>query len=316
MIVAQSLTKYFGERPAVRDASFEIRDGEVIGFLGLNGAGKTTILRMLAGDLLPTGGKIVVDGQDLAEQRRRLGRRVGFLPEHPPLYPAMMVRDYLRHVARLRGVPGAGIAAAVDGATGRTGLSDVVGEIAGTLSHGFQKRLGIAQAIVHAPRLVILDEPTAGLDPVQIVEMRSLVRSLAGEHTVIVSSHHLPEVRETCDRMILLRNGEVVAAGTAAELTSRISGGGGALLVTLCGHEPRAVELLRELSGVTGVERVAGVGDEFILAVQADGDVRAEVARILVQGGFDLLKLGHQRDELEGVFLELAQDPGAGGKHA
>ena len=316
MISAQTLTKYFGEQPAVRDASFEIRSGEVIGFLGLNGAGKTTILRMLAGDLLPSGGRILIDGQDLAERPRHLGRQVGFLPEHPPLYPAMTVRDYLRYVARLRGVRGGQLGGAVDGAIGRAGLIDVAGRLAGELSHGFQKRLGIAQAIVHAPQLVILDEPTAGLDPVQIVEMRQLIRSLAGDHTVIVSSHHLPEVRETCDRLILLKRGEVVASGTTAELTSSISGGGGALMVTLRGHEPRARELLGKIAGVSSVERVASVGEEFILAVQADDDVRAEAARTLVQGGLDLLKLGFQRDELEGVFIELTSDERAGGGHA
>ena len=316
MISAQILTKYFGEQPAVRDASFEIRSGEVVGFLGLNGAGKTTILRMLAGDLLPTGGRILIDGQDLAERPRHLGRQVGFLPERPPLYPAMTVRDYLRYVARLRGVRGRAVPAAIDGAIGRAGLNTVAGRLAGELSHGFQKRVGIAQAIVHAPSLVILDEPTAGLDPVQMVEMRQLVRGLAGDHTVIVSSHHLPEVRETCDRMILLKRGEVVGSGTTAELSARISGSGGGLAVTLLGHEPRAQELLRKLPGVTAVSHLGAAGDAFTLGVQADGDARAVVARTLVESGFDLLRLDYQRDELEAVFIELTRDSSEGGGHA
>ena len=267
MIVAENLTKYYGDKAAVTGLDLKIDKGEVVGFLGLNGAGKTTVLRMLAGDLLPSGGRILVDGQDLAERPRDLGRWVGFLPEVPPIYPAMTVREYLYYLARLRGLTRASSEASVSAAMDKTGLRQVIDEPAGELSHGYRKRLGIAQAIVHAPKLVILDEPTSGLDPVQIVEMRGLIKSLAEDRTVLLSSHHLSEV--------------------------------------LKGDAEKAKQVLAAIEGVESVE-MEGVALEAVkLQVKANRDVRAEVARALVRAGLDILGLRRSGDDLEEVFLHV-----------
>ncbi|RME01395.1 MAG: ABC transporter ATP-binding protein, partial [Deltaproteobacteria bacterium] len=210
MIELQGLTKFYGTTCAVSDLSCSIPKGEIVGILGLNGAGKSTLLRMLAGDLLPTAGTIRIGEVDAVAEPQRIRARIGFLPEEPPLYDEMTVRGYLRYLARLRGLDARRASARLEEVMARTGIEDYADEPIGTLSTGYRKRLGIAQAIVHEPLLVILDEPISGLDPVQIAQMREMIRSLRGEHTVLVSSHILPEIHETCDEILVLRNGELV----------------------------------------------------------------------------------------------------------
>src|SRR6476469_5728147 len=225
MIKDKGLTKYYGELAAVRELDFSIDRGEVIGFLGLNGAGKTTALKILGCILLPTSGDVTVDGIDIARDPHEVRRRIGFLPDTPPLYNDMTVGRYLKFAAELRGVPSSEAGKAVAEAEERTATRDVHDQPIFSLSHGYRQRVGVAQALVHKPKLLILDEPTSGLDPVQIVEMRKLIRSLKGEHTVLVSSHILSEISQTCDRLLVIQAGEIVAQGTEAELAQRFGGG-------------------------------------------------------------------------------------------
>ena len=217
-ISAKGLSRSYGSRIAVRDISFELRQGEVLGLLGPNGAGKTTTLQMLAGCLAPSTGAIEICGLDLLERPREAKALLGYLPETPPLYRELTVDEYLRFAARLRRVAGTAIPAAVERAKQRCGLSDTGKRLIGSLSKGFQQRAGIAQAIVHNPRVVILDEPTVGLDPIQIREIRSLIRELGDEHSVILSTHILPEIESICDRLQIMRQGELVFSGDLAQL--------------------------------------------------------------------------------------------------
>ena len=219
MIEINNLYKYYGDQKAVGPLSATIEKGQIVGLLGLNGAGKTTTLRVLACDLLPTSGTVKVGGIDVVERPDEVRKRIGYLPDTPPLYGEMTVREYLTYCARLHGVARADLEKRVSEAIELTEVVDQADQIISSLSHGFRQRVGIAQAIVHRPELVVLDEPISGLDPVQIVEMRELVRSLRGEHTVIVSSHILHEISETCDLILVIRDGQIVASGTEAELS-------------------------------------------------------------------------------------------------
>ena len=218
MIEIRDLYKYYGDRRAVGPLSATIEKGEIVGLLGLNGAGKTTTLRILACDLLPTSGTVRVGGLDVVDVPHEVRRRIGYLPDTPPVYLEMTVDEYLTFAAKLRGVTGADVEKRVDEALELTEVGSERDRPIGALSHGYRQRVGIAQAIVHKPEFVVLDEPISGLDPVQIVEMRDLVRSLGGEHTVVVSSHILSEIHETCDRIFVIRYGQVVASGTEKAL--------------------------------------------------------------------------------------------------
>ncbi len=224
MIQVDGLTKYYGNHAAIRDLNFRIERGEVIGFLGLNGAGKTTTLKVLGCVLLPTSGRVEIDGFDVASDPHEIRKRIGFLPDTPPVYEEMTVRGYLSFVAQLRGVGARDVGARVSEAQEQTALNDVQDELVGALSHGYRQRVGVAQALVHKPQLLILDEPSSGLDPVQIVEMRSLIRRLKGQHTILVSSHILSEISQVCDRLLVIQEGEIVAQGTEEELARKLGG--------------------------------------------------------------------------------------------
>jgi ABC-2 type transport system ATP-binding protein len=320
VIEIQDLYKYYGDRRAVGPLSASIAKGEIIGLLGLNGAGKTTTLRILACDLLPSAGSVRVDGIDVVERPDDVRRMTGYLPDAPPLYGEMSVREFLGFAARLRGIAGADVASRVATAAEQTAVGSVLDDAIATLSHGFRQRVGIAQAIVHNPRLVVLDEPIAGLDPVQIVEMRQLVRSLAGEHTVLVSSHILSEVSETCDRILVIRDGEIVAQGTEAELSSRLLQG---VRVNVTVHSAAGEGAAR-----AALERVAGVGrvepqppaepgaDLHGFRVDATSDVRPELCKALVEAGIGLVEMARSERELESVFLRLARPDAAAGEAA
>lgn len=220
MIEVQDLSKDYRERPAVRGITFSVAPGEILGFLGPNGAGKTTTMRMLTGFLPPSGGRATIAGFDVASQAAEVRRRIGYLPETPPLYPEMTVADYLAFVARLKGLGRSAIAPACARAIERTALGEVQGRLIGHLSKGFRQRVGLAQAIVHEPEVLILDEPTVGLDPRQIIEIRELIRSLGGNHTVILSTHILPEVASTCEKIVIINEGEIVYEAKMADLQS------------------------------------------------------------------------------------------------
>lgn len=302
MIQVRELTKFFGDRAAVRDLNFEIGKGEVIGFLGLNGAGKTTTLKILGCVLLPTSGRVTVDGLEVTEQAHEVRRKIGFLPDQPPLYGEMTVGAYLNFAARLRGVAGRDVAARVREAEEKTSLTHVHDDVIASLSHGYRQRVGVAQALVHRPALLILDEPTAGLDPVQIVDMRNLIRGLRGEHTVLISSHFLAEISQTCDRLLVIQAGEIVAQGTEDELASAM-GTARPIEIELRGPSTGAADLVRGLDGVSRVEVEAGAAT--LLRVHTSRDVRPELARALVNAGHELLRLERGASRLESIFLQL-----------
>jgi ABC-2 type transport system ATP-binding protein len=307
MIQVRELTKYYGERPAIRDLSFDIARGEVIGFLGLNGAGKTTTLKILGCVLLPTSGRVVVDGLDVLQRPHEVRRRIGFLPDTPPVYPEMTVGGYLAFAARLRGVGARDTAARVTEAEERTDLRHMHDEVIGSLSHGYRQRVGVAQALVHKPALLILDEPTAGLDPMQIVEMRKLIRDLRGDHTLLISSHFLAEISQTCDRLLVIQAGEIVAQGSEDELAATMGGAGG---IELDARAPadRLVAAVRSVPGVTGVTILREGNGESSVRVLGAGDLRAAVVRAVVSHGVDVLRLDRSASRLESIFIELARN--------
>jgi ABC-2 type transport system ATP-binding protein len=313
MIQVRELTKYYGERPAIRNLSFDIDRGEVIGFLGLNGAGKTTTLKILGCVLLPTSGSVVVDGLDVTQRPHDVRRRIGFLPDLPPLYNEMTVGAYLSFAARLREVPARDVAARVAEAEEKTALSEVHGDVIGSLSHGYRQRVGLAQALVHRPALLILDEPTAGLDPVQIVEMRKLIQRLRGEHTLLISSHFLAEISQTCDRLLVIRSGEIVAKGSEETLAATM--GTPEIELDVRASADRAMGAVRAVPGVADV-RVEREEDGVVsLRVAAKEDLRPALVRAVVSHGLDVLRLDRSASRLESIFIQLArsgaQGPGA-----
>lgn len=311
VIQVEDLYKYYGDRRAVGPVTTTIETGEVVGLLGLNGAGKTTTLRVLACDLLPTSGTVRVDGYDVVEQPHEVRMRTGYLPDLPPLYGDMTVSEYLRYAARLRGVASREVDQRVQVAEELTELGSERDRLIGALSHGYRQRVGIAQAIVHRPAFVVLDEPISGLDPAQIVEMRSLVRNLRGEHTVVLSSHILSEISETCDRILVIRDGAIIASGTEAELAASQLGMRVDVTVARDGEDTadRAAALLGVLAGVTAVEPLSlrDQGEDSVsFRVESERDVRAELCRGLVQANFALLEVARSEHELENIFLELS----------
>ena len=313
VIEIQELYKYYGDRRAIGPLSTRIAQGEVIGLLGLNGAGKTTTLRVLACDLLPTSGSVRVAGFDVVERPDEVRAKVGYLPDRPPLYDDMTVREYLAYAARLRNVPTGNVKKRVADVEELTEIGDVGNQLIGSLSHGFRQRVGIAQAIVHGPELVVLDEPISGLDPVQIMEMRELVRGLRGAHTVVVSSHILTEISETCDRILVIDDGKIAWSGTETELSATLKQG---MRIALTVHgagvssqtaADKARAALSNLGGVREVEILepaeAGEGVAS-LRVAVTSDVREEVGKALVHADLGILELAREK-ELESMFLAL-----------
>ncbi len=306
MIEARGLTKFYGDKCAVNDLAFSIDSGEIVGFLGLNGAGKTTTLRMLSCLLLPSTGRVTIDGLEVTESPHEIRKKVGFLPEEPPLYREMTVESFLRFAGELRGLQGAEVPRRVDEVLQLTQIAEVRGEIIDNLSYGFRKRVGIAQAVIHRPAVLILDEPISGLDPVQIVDMRQMIRGLRGQHTILVSSHILPEISQTCDRILVMKDGRLVASGSEEELTAKLAGGH-RLRLLVRGAAAPALERLRGLDGLAEAELVEETGGLLLLRVITRRDLREEISRSLVQGGFGLLQLSPAEAELESIFLQLTQ---------
>jgi ABC-2 type transport system ATP-binding protein len=310
MIEVSGLTKYYGETRAIADLTFSIEKGQVVGFLGLNGAGKSTALKILAGYLLPTSGSVRIEGVDAIAEPEALRARIGFLPERPALYDEMTVSDFLSYLGRLRGLSTTSLATRLPLVIERTALGGKEKQVIGTLSLGFRKRLGIAQAIIHDPALVILDEPIGGLDPQQIREMRGLIRELGQDHTVLISSHILPEVEETCDQLLVLRDGELVVKGTEEELLERV-GRGFDLEVTIRGPASGASALFDDLAAVSAAELADSDGDVHTFRLRlADGDVEG-VAMAVVGAGLGLRRIAEPGGELEEAFLAIIGSQGA-----
>jgi ABC-2 type transport system ATP-binding protein len=309
MIRASNLTKFYGGIRALGPVTFEINDGETVGFLGLNGAGKTTALRILACDLRPSAGTIEVGGVDAVADPHEVRKRIGFLPETPPLYTDMIVSDYLRFAGELRGMSKAAVKRRLPEVLEITDIGEVANDPIGNLSHGFRQRVGVAQAIVHEPKFLILDEPTRGLDPVQIVEMRNLIHDLKQNHTVLISSHILTEISQTCDRLLVLGRGKILGVGSEQDLASSESEIR-QVSVTIrppSGDDPKG-QIRSVLAAVDGVKSVADPyeqGGGLLFALSTTKDCRAEVSRAVVLAKLDLLKLDYARSELENTFIRL-----------
>lgn len=303
MIVVSNVSKYYGAHAAVSDLSFSIDAGQVVGLLGLNGAGKTTTLRILSGLLIPTSGSVHIAGLNMAEEPDAIRSQLGFLPETPPLYPEMTVAAFLTFVARIKGV-GRDVAKALELALVDTDLVDVRNERISTLSHGYHRRIGIAQAIIHRPKFVLLDEPTSGLDPVQVVHMRRLIRNLRGKNTILVSSHILGEIHQLCDRIFVLQEGRIAAEGTEEELAGRVATTT-KVSVEIRGDRHALAHALAKAAQVARhtIEREAqGI---TYATVELESDVREDLARTLIQSGLGLRRLERVRLELESIFLKL-----------
>ena len=319
MIEVDHLTKSYGQARAVNDISFTVEKGEILGFLGPNGAGKTTTMRILTGYLPATSGTARIAGYDVFEQSMEVRRRIGYLPETPPIYPEMSIEDYLAFVARIKGVDAGNISARVDQAMALTNLTDRRRELIKRLSRGYKQRVGIAQAIVHNPDVVILDEPTVGLDPNQIKEVRKLIKGLAGEHTIILSTHILPEVEITCDRVVIINKGQIAAVDTPRNLVNqRQSGSHVRISVRETGDSDA---LLRQaLSSIEGIQNIevnsanpneANEGSGLLTASIEVGqglDLRAPIAARVVNSGLELLELGTINVSLEDIFMKLTTE--------
>jgi len=306
VIEVQHLTKRYGPVTAVDDVSFTVERGEILGFLGPNGAGKTTTMRVLTGYMPPSEGKAVVAGYDVFEQPIEAKRRTGYLPETPPLYPDMTVAEYLAFVARIKGVPRANRKARIDEMMQKTRIADMANRHCSKLSKGYRQRVGLAQALLHNPEVLILDEPTAGLDPKQIIETRQLIKALAGDHTIILSTHILPEVSQTCQRVVIINRGKVVAVDTPENLTSRLRGSE-TMYLQIDANGADAAAVLSKVSGVTRVavsDTKAGVVG-YEIDSEKGRDVRRELASAVVGRGWGLLEMRPMRMSLEEIFLSL-----------
>jgi ABC-2 type transport system ATP-binding protein len=305
MIEVQDLTKYYGPQLAVSRLDFQVAAGEIVGFLGPNGAGKTTTLKILAGFLAPSAGTARINGYDCVTDSLAVRRSLGYVPENVAIYPDLTVTQFLRFAARAKGVEAKAETGEVDRVVSACGLGEVRGKLVAALSKGFRQRLGLAQALVNQPPLLIMDEPTIGLDPSQIVEIRSLIKNLEGAHTVMLSSHILPEVSQLCHRVIIINRGQIVAGDTPENL-SRQLGQGSRVLMTVAGP---ADQVTAALAAVSGVNRVLGQGEGNYL-VEADHGVelRPQLAGVVVESGWQLLELKSQEFTLEEVFINLVTE--------
>jgi ABC-2 type transport system ATP-binding protein len=311
MIKVEGLTKRYARNVAVDNISFEVEKGQIVGFLGPNGAGKTTTMRVLTCFLPPTTGTANVAGYDVIEQPIEVKKRIGYLPETPPVYPEMEVSEYLNFVGRLKGISSADIARRVDDVVGRCAVGDVRNKLIGKLSKGYKQRVGLAQAIIHNPDVLILDEPTSGLDPKQIIEIRELLRQLAGEHTIILSTHILSEVEHSCERVIIISQGKLVAIDSVANLTNRLRGSEAvALEVDIADGRPSPTEVQQRLEQVSGVSRVVMKDPrngrlQFEVESLAGRQIRSDLARTVVNSGWNLSELRAIGLSLEDIFLQL-----------
>jgi ABC-2 type transport system ATP-binding protein len=309
MIKVEGLTKRYARNVAVKNISFEVGKGEIVGFLGKNGAGKTTTMRVLTCFLPPTSGKASVAGFDVIEQSLDVRKNIGYLPETPPLYPEMEVGDFLTFVAKIKGIAAADVAKRVSEVIDRTSLGNVRNTIIGKLSNGYRQRVGIAQAIIHNPPVLILDEPTSGLDPEQQREARQLIASLSGDHTIILSTHILSEVEQSCSKVIIINAGEIVAVDSVANLHHRRQGGEVVALHVSGATEQEVRQKLEQVSGVARVMTVEASEGSVSFEVEAleQHVVRPDLARAIVQSGWDLTELRPVGESLEEIFLELTK---------
>lgn len=323
MIVVHRVSKYYGDHAAVAGLDFTIEEGECIGFLGLNGAGKSTTLRLLSCLLLPTSGRITIRGYDAEEQPHEIRKLIGYLPDHPPLYPEMRVDAFLAFAGKLRRMTKPELEKRLPEVLETCDLTSVADQPIGTLSHGYKQRVGIAQAIIHRPALLILDEPIQGLDPVQIAEMRELIRTLRGQHTILLSSHILSEVERTCDRILMLHKGRIVAQGSEQELGAAIGDGEHRETyresarawftdVEVRGAREAVEKALSDIEGLTVVDIQPLADGVLRLKARTPRDAREAIANKIVGAGLGLLSLKRGSTALEDIFVRLSKDESEG----
>lgn len=305
MIDVQQITKRYGQHTAIDRVTFSVAKGEVLAFLGPNGAGKTTTMRILTCFMPPTEGRATVAGYDCLEQSMDVKRRIGYLPETPPVYQELTVEEYLRFVGRLRGLAGAMLSAAMSREIERLGLGSVQHRLIGNLSRGYRQRVGLAQALIHDPPVLILDEPTVGLDPKQIIEIRELIKSLAGSHSVILSTHILPEATAVCQRVVIISGGRIVAEDTPDRLSTRLRHSE-KIALTLIRPPGDAEARLRQVGGVLDVH-ANGPAGHFLLESHLGKDIREDIARLAVTNNWGLIELKLISMTLEDVFLKLTR---------
>jgi ABC-2 type transport system ATP-binding protein len=318
MITVKELTKRYARALAVDQVSFQVAKGQIVGFLGPNGAGKTTTMRMLTCFLPPSAGTANVAGFDVLDQPLEVKKRIGYLPETPPIYPEMETAEYLKFVGKLKGLSGADLRKRVEYVCDRCSVADVKKKLLGKLSKGYRQRVGLAQAIIHNPDVLILDEPTAGLDPKQINETRDLIKSLAGDHTIILSTHILPEVEQTCEQVIIINKGKLVATDSVRNLQARARGAE-AVMVEVAGHNgslevPAVQHRLEQVSGVSRVLCKQQVDSRALFEVESQKGrlVRGDLARAVVECGWDLNELRPAAMSLEEIFLQLTGSEASG----
>ncbi len=306
MIEVNELSKSYGEVVAVEGVSFAVDKGTILGFLGPNGAGKTTTMRMLTCYLPPSGGQAKVAGFDVVEESMEVRKRIGYLPEQPPLYLDMTVRSYLRFVAKIKGVSSAQLNGRIDDTMEKTGIAHHQNTVISHLSKGYKQRVGLAQALVHSPDVLILDEPTVGLDPKQIIEIREVIKGLAGQHTVILSTHILPEVSMTCEKIVIINSGRIAGEGTPESLVAQLKEGE-VLRASIGGPVDAVGELIRSLDGVIDVS-AEGSDGVFIITSAPGTDVRDMLARQVIDSGYSLRELRGLDMTLEDIFLRLTNE--------
>lgn len=310
MIQVQNLSRYYGSVKAIDEVTFQVEKGEILGFLGPNAAGKTTTMRILTCYLPATRGTAKVAGFDVFDDAMEVKRRIGYLPENPPLYTDMTVDYFLEFVSKIKGVNTKDRKKRIEQVMDRTAILDVKNSLIKNLSKGYRQRVGLAQALIHNPEVLVLDEPTVGLDPKQIIEVRELIKSLAGEHTIILSSHILPEVSMTCERVVIINKGKVVAEDTPENLTAKVKGSE-KILVEVEGPQKQIKEKIQQINGVTKVEVTNGQKDGrsvFTIESKLDTDIRKDVANAIVSNGWGLYEMRQKGVSLEEVFLHLTTE--------
>ena len=308
MIELKNITKYYGDFPAVTDISFKIEKGEIVGLLGPNGAGKSTTMKMITGFMPPTSGELTVGGNDIVSQSIEARRKIGYLPETVPLYTDMTVYSYIEYMGMLRGLSKKNIKSKVDNVIEICKLEDYRNSLISKLSKGFRQRVGISQAIIHEPEVLVLDEPTIGIDPNQVVETRQLIKNLSGEHTLILSSHILPEVSSICERVLIIHEGEIAASDTIENLSSLMSGKN-KIEADIIGSPQAIVTELEKIDGVKSVQfsinKSSNEFSTFSIESEINSDIRSEISKIIINNDWGLIRLQSMGMSLEDIFLQI-----------
>jgi len=307
MIEVKNLEKRYGDHVAVRNISFSVDKGEILAFLGPNGAGKTTTMRILSGAIPATAGTAIVAGFDIFDQPMEVKRRLGYLPEHLPIYPDLTVTEYLNFVGKIKGLSGNALQAGLNSVLEKCGLADVSKRLIANLSRGYRQRVGLAQAIIHNPEVLILDEPTVGLDPKQIIEIRELIKNLRGEHTIVLCTHILPEATAVCQKVVIINKGQIVAVDSQERLSAQMQTSE-RLSFTIQEHERLNTDKILGIEGVLKLSPDTEHSGAFVVETKLGSDVRSAVAKIIVEDGLGLLELKSLTVSLEDVFLHLTTE--------